>query len=259
MNYRRALSLAVLIGLAIFASQLRPERSLADTASPAATRPIAALSVKERTTLPASTRVTVGKRVTTLGVLRTEHLLALKRFANASSLGKSAGTVVALKGYQVSKKTSANIATIIAGLKDTAVIEPASGYSAGGLDMQAFCNAAQATVCLYYPASTTLCQCGGWASVLDPYITDPKICAAENGVLIVSGCQYNYPTYYTAQFNPGTGPPFAYKVACDPKYWKINAIDPHGAVAITTTVPEGQNFTTGSSPSTCVVRVWLSQ
>jgi hypothetical protein len=78
-------------------------------------------------------------------------------------------------------------------------------------------------------------------------------------VLIVSGCQYNYPTYYTAQFNPGTGPPFAYKVACDPKYWKIDTIDPHGAVAVETTIPEGQNFTTGSSPSTCIVRVWLSQ
>jgi hypothetical protein len=257
----RLVSVAVILMLATLVLQQQWNVALADSV-----RAFSSLSAHERAHLPESTKVTLGKVVTTLGTLRAEHMRLHAHFAGASSLGKRAGSAlnserfVVVRGLHV---TGLSNVAIIASLS-TPLIEPASGYAAGGLDMQAFCNAAQATICLYYPASTTLCQCGGWASFTDGYVTNASVCADENGVMLVSGCQYNYPTYYTVQFYPGAGSgpgglaPFAYKWHCDPRFWKVTEIDPHGVVAVNTTVPEGQNFTTGSSASTCLVRVWLS-
>jgi hypothetical protein len=253
---RYAFSLAALIVLAIFALQLQPEQSLAGTAQRLAegVRPFSSLSAQERAQLRPGTKVTVGKRVTTLGTLRREHKLRLARFAGASSLGKSAGASVKNKRYLVSAATKPKF-------QNLAVVEPASKYQSAPRDMKDFCNAAQATVCLYYPASTELVVAFGGPADIDPFITDKSVCAAEGGVISAYGCKYTYPLEYTAQFDPGTGPPFAYKSNCDKKYWRVYAIDPHGAVVVKTTLNTKTwiLFTTGSSRSTCLVRVWLSK
>ncbi len=181
----------------------------------------------------------VGKLTTTLGALRLEHLSTVARFGAVNPAALRVG---------------ANAAIL---LPSKAVVEPQSGYKDGASDMQAFCNAKKATLCLYYPASTTLWQGGGWASQIDTYITDPAVCAYQNGSMLASGCQYNYPTYYTANFIPGSAGPFTAKVDCDADNWTTPVIDQHGAVAVKTTRPIGHDFTTGPKVSTCLVYVTL--
>ena len=229
-----------IFALAALAAPLAPPAARAagpaGAIGPARPRLVEQLTVAERASLPDATPVMAGKVSTTLGRLRLEHLGAAQRF---SGIPTAAAARQAMYNARVT------------GLSKS-VVEPASGYKDGAADMLAFCNARQATVCLYYPPSTTLFMGGGWSSQLDPYITDKAVCASQNGVMLVSGCQYNYPTWYTANFVVGVAG-FTSKVECDPTYWKVLAIDQHGAVAVQTTVAEGATFTTGAKASTCVI------
>jgi hypothetical protein len=204
-----------------------------------AVRPIEQLSAAERARLPDSTPVTVGKTTATLGQLRKAHQGVVERF---SALTPAALQVMSNAAGLVPSKT---------------IVEPASGYKDGAADMQAFCNAKKATVCLYYPAKTTLWMGGGWADEVDPFITDPQVCHYQNGIVLAGGCQYNYPTWYTINFKVGLKG-FTTKVECDPAFWKAPTIDQHGAIAVQTTAKEGTNFTTGAKASTCVIYATLN-
>lgn len=216
------------------------------------------LSADQRLHLPDSTKVRVGNYVTTLGQLRLEHRSRMLHIQNAKLAGGTAA--LGLQNVKPIHFSPSAVNPVVLNPNmfkpGGQVIEPPSTYSQTALDMQNFCNAAQATVCLYYPASTTFCQCGGWASDIDPYITDASVCASQGGLLLQSGCQYNYNTWYKAQFNPGSG--FTTQVNCDPNYWIVTTIDNHGAIQVNTTVPEGSSFATGGSPSTCIIRAYVS-
>ena len=131
-------SAAVLAALAVGVTAARSP--VAGTA-----RPIASLTAQERLALPATTEVLVGKRRVTLGVLRAEHQQRLTRNTGAVA-GARASTALA------------NAARV---LGSTAVVESPTNYATAARDMREFCDAAQATVCLYFPASTTLFQSGG--------------------------------------------------------------------------------------------------
>jgi hypothetical protein len=81
---------------------------------------------------------------------------------------------------------------------------------------------------------------------------------ATLGVLRAEHVDYIYPAEHTTQFNPGTGPPFTYKAACDPNYWKLT-IDPHGAI-VAKAGPKplsAWNWSTGTSPVSCVVSAYI--
>jgi hypothetical protein len=211
------------------------------------------LTAQQRTQLPDSTKVSMGKYVTTLGALRLQHRNRTLQISRANGFGLGA-----VQGVNHVMPVRVGIYTGNLGqqLAGHPVIEPAADYSQTALDMQNFCNAAKAAVCLYYPAETVLCQCGGWAENDDPYITDPSVCASQGGIMLTWACQYNYNTWYKIQFNPGSG--FTYKANCDATYWKITTVDKHGAIQVDSAIPEGATFTTGSSPTSCVITAWVT-
>lgn len=213
------------------------------------------LTVQQRAQLPDSTKVLLGKYVTTLGQLRAEHRSRTLHISNASTAGTAAlQTVNASKGTHLSL-SAANYTHIALDAGGT-IAEPAKDYSQNALDAQKFCNAAQAAICLYYPASTTLTQSGGWSENIDPYITDASVCASQGGLMLSWACQYNYNDWYHLQFNPGSG--FTYKAACDSTYWTISNVDKHGSIQVDSVITLGTTFTTGGGPSSCVVRVWVT-
>jgi hypothetical protein len=220
-------------------------------------RPIASLTARERSTLPATTEMLVEKRRVTLGVLRSEHQLRLARSAGSAAAGLRAGAALTPKGAGLVRvRGGAAVAQNVTWQQGTPVVEAPATYAGAARDMRIFCDAAQATICLYYPASTTLFLGGGTSDDVDPLITDPALCKAEGSILLAGGCQFAYPNWLIAQFDPGTGSPFAYKAKCDAAYWKVAAVDPHGAVKVLPVQHLGDTFTTASTPASCIVRVW---
>ena len=213
----------------------------------------ASLTADQRNRLPDHTRVSVGKYLVTLGALRAAHQARAMHVASAASAGSAAGQALSsLKGIPVGIDPALLGKVSLLGVP---VIEPATEFADNALDQQKFCNAAQAAVCLYYPASTTLFQGGGWSSEIDPYITDVSLCKSGGGDPLADGCQYNYDAWHKALFSPGSG--FTYKVACDAKYWNVVTVDKHGAILVHSVIPGGTTFSTGASPSSCVIRVWV--
>jgi hypothetical protein len=218
----------------------------------------ASLTSQQRTQLPDDTKVSVGKYIVTLGVLRAQHRSRTMHITTAATAGSAASLAVnGSKALHLSVRPAVFSSNVLG----NPVIEPAASYSQTALDMQKFCNAAQATVCLYYPASTTLQSYNGMALDLDPYITDASVCASQGGSEGSFGwgsefCQFNYNTWYNAQFNPGSG--FTYKATCDPTYWTITKVDQHGAILVNSAIPANTLFTTGGNPSSCVIRAWVT-
>ena len=91
---------------------------------------------------------------------------------------------------------------------------------------------------------------------MDPLITDPAICKAYGSYFGSYGCDFVYPNWLRTNFDPGSGRKFTYNVKCDPAYWKVETVDRHGAVLVMPVQKLGDRFTTGSTPASCVVRVW---
>jgi hypothetical protein len=252
---RRCLAVAALLAVTQFLGAA-PQGATSTTA----VRPFTALNADQRAHLPDSTPVIVGKRKATLGVLRAEHLRRAGRTAAANAAG--ALTVKALSTTVMRNSLSGSILKLLSG---GLVVEPAAAYSGDGYgpfanDVRAFCKAAQATLCLYYPAQTTFWLNQGThdSEDNDPFITDATICTTEGGTMISGNCDYIYPAEHISQFNPGSGPPFTYQADCDSNYWKLT-VDSHGAI-VAKAGPKplsSWNFSTGASPVSCVVRAYI--
>jgi hypothetical protein len=90
----------------------------------------------------------------------------------------------------------------------------------------------------------------------DPLITDQSVCNNDGGKLGGDGCELWYPVYYIVNFKP-TGA-LSTKASCDPP--GTYTVQPKGD-AVTVAVPFNPDWplTTGSTPETCVVQVWLYQ
>ena len=152
----------------------------------------------------------------------------------------------------------------------TPVVEPTHFYGLAAKDMKDFCDAAKATVCLYYPASTTLVNDTYSAVDIDPLITDPALCKSQGGLSAYEvsklfgvpapfqGCQFLYGNRQITQFDPGA-PPYKHLATCDAKYWHVDAYDQKGAVSVSSVQAKGQTFTIGVTPATCLVRVWVTK
>ena len=232
-----------------------------------AVRPFSALSADERVRLPDNTQVVVGKRTATLGVLRAEHVRRKSRMVAATAAAALA--VNALASKPIRRSVGGLVGPIgpigIGDATGRLVVEPAAAYSGDGYgpyanDLRAFCNAAHATLCLYYPGQTTFWLNQGThdSEDNDPFITDAGICTSEGGMMIGGNCDYIYPAQHISQFNPGPGAPFTYKTDCDPSYWTLT-VDPHGAI-VARPGPRpfsSWNWSTGSGPVSCVVSAYI--
>jgi hypothetical protein len=141
---------------------------------------------------------------------------------------------------------------------------PGPGIAPVPKDWQDFCHAASATACIYLPANASFTLpvvVGGYAGKVvetedvDPLIMDQSVCNYDGGFLDgTDGCVFWYFPAYYGDFKP-TGA-LSTTASCDsPGTYQV---DPKGAVELG--VPVGsQPFTTGSTPQTCVVQVWMYQ
>jgi hypothetical protein len=121
-----------------------------------------------------------------------------------------------------------------------------------------FCNAAQPTVCLYFPADVGCHEVSESAICDDWMITDDAICGYNGGRLYTGFggfCRFAYPLWQRKQFVP-TGPAAAV-ASCDVGHYKL---DQKGAVEAV--APDNYQygwFKLPDSPQSCVVQVRLSR
>jgi hypothetical protein len=242
----------------------------ASSAAGAPERSIEAMTPAQRTNLPSATMVRLASgRVASLGVLRSEHQARLARFAQAASSNLALNGEGALPTPD-SKKRPPPLAKLV-------TMEP---IKQGPADYRAFCNAARASGCLYFPPRTTLYPSppgGGEPSQPpntlideDPLILEPKLCESEGGGEFYfngkpRGCVYAYPDHYSSTFNPGSPPPgeqiggnITWTKQCSSSI--TLSIDLHGAIrmaASKTRTRNGLEFKTGQNGSSCVVSVYI--
>jgi hypothetical protein len=127
-------------------------------------------------------------------------------------------------------------------------------------DYMGFCQAANASACVYLPANTTFDTYQfphGLAVAVteDLFIFDPGVCAADGGSWISdqSVCVFTYPVSELTNFKPGVG--LSQKADCSGQGFTYG-VDPRGAILIDGHVQDENRFITGSSARTCVIQVW---
>jgi hypothetical protein len=238
-----------------------------DSSRPAAaqaTKLLGSIPLAQRLTLPPSTVVRLADgRIVTIGSLLTEHAARLQRFANARSLGT---------GLHLSRPFALGSQVLHFTGGTAAAPAPSAGPSAAGLrlvkrtfsainfagDYNAFCNAAQATACLYYPAGVPLEINNGAVSDAD-YLIAQTPCTQEGGEsfsggtpLTYWGCLFIYPLSDGFSFFPGVPSNMQVIQAC-PAPFKAD-IDPHGAVTVASTI--STTTFTPSATMSCVVQAY---
>lgn len=210
-------------------------------------RDLKTMSLQDRMTLPATTKITLGKATTTLGALRANHnalvasrqrvktlsMANLRTVARADhSFAKSFGTAIRL-GHSINLGAPAPANSVTAASRN--------GFAA---DYQQFCNSVPATVCLYYPPGVAWYaqdQHGNYQTV-DALITDANVCTQEGGSIgtltsgpysaSVSGCIYTYPSAQSVNFLP-PAKGFTTTGWCNATSGNFSSrIDQHGAVQI---------------------------
>jgi hypothetical protein len=265
----RLLALAITVVAALLLSVLPASAAQKNAASP-----IESLSAAQRASLPDATLVTVTfaktVRTVSLGTLRSEHQLRLQRFANAAKLGALAR---APEQKLVPGKVIKKLVPMNYSLTSFNIVASGASYYPGPLpaDFLAFCKAARATGCLYFPSGAPLMFVNNQSTTSpivdeDPLITDAQLCKSEGGSMwswpkIPAMCVYEYPVIYTLDFNPGTPTAQGYPVTsfgnCKSQLFTKPAVDPHGALALgvaTTILGNGYPLTAVAS---CVVDVFV--
>jgi hypothetical protein len=243
--------------------------------APGSSLPVAAQTPKllgsiplaQRLTLPPSTMVRLADgRIVSIATLMAEHTARLQRFGNARSLATrlqlSHPFVI---GSQKLRFTGGTPASAPA---------PAPSASAAGAglplvkrtfnsirwagDYNAFCNAAQATACLYYPAGVPLEINNGAVSDAD-YLVGQTTCTEEGGQAfsggapsVYWGCLFIYPLSDQYSFFPGVPSNMQVVQACPAPF--VADIDPHGAIALSSTMTT-IHFTPSATMS-CVVQAY---
>jgi hypothetical protein len=130
-------------------------------------------------------------------------------------------------------------------------------------DYTAFCNAAQASACVYLPPNTTvttdytsnLNNPNAFVLDVDPLITDPATCTSLGGSLdSMQQCVFKYFSNQQTNFKyPGGTPSWAYN--CDPGYYRLDVKDGMVSVDVGFFTP----YTTGAAPFDCVIQLWFNQ
>jgi hypothetical protein len=245
--------------------------------------PIEKLSTSQRATASDSTVVTVNSKLTTtLGKLRAAHKSREQALIAAKSTGAAAGTSLKAAKLQIVRlgKNTSKILPIVGhggpvfgpnstptpftylrvgGYLDpvqlfnlsTTVVEPSSSYASAPADMRAFCSAAQASACAYFPPNVYLVPSGSNLVDEDPYIPGAQ-CTQEGGTYDGNLCYFAYPYQVVVNFNPGNYQ-IATSASCNPP-WQYQ-IDVHGAIII---MLAGNKIpsSTGAN-ATCIVHVTI--
>jgi len=232
---------------------------------------IEALSAAQLASMPASTVVmlSTGRKVA-LDVLRQEHAARLVRFGQAAKLGS--GIAAGLKpplsesGARSGPSAPSNgpgVATLVGSAQ-----VPMKPNPHAAADYQAFCKAAAASACLYFPGPTAAFRVipGQDPNILydsDPLVTDPGVCNSQGGIIQSgqnAGCAYGYPYTYTSNFNPGPasaqgiGSGVTSTSACNSP--ATVTVDPKGAIVMAGNFLEGTNSAIPAT-LTCVVKVYV--
>jgi hypothetical protein len=258
MSFRQPLCAIALASFA-FASPVSPGGIAAHAAQTvednlATTGPlkIERLSSAQLVSMPAATIVVLqtGRRVS-LGDLRAEHTARLARFANARTLA------LRMRPKQLTGGTGYALVTM--------TVDPH-----GAADYQAFCQAAAASGCLYFPGPAGYFShlAGQKPNLLfdyDPLVTDPGVCGSQGGIIVSAnspaGCAYGYPYTYSSNFNPGPTLPghaigafIKVQQTCTPPV-SVN-VDHNGAIAMQGNFAASGSDVVTTSMLTCAV--WVS-
>ena len=239
------------------------------SAAGAPAMPIEEITPAQRASLPDATLVRLAfGRVASLGVLRSEHQARMARFAKAASANVTLNRESAPPTPDNKKKP------LPRGKQVT--MDP---IKQGPADYRAFCNAAHASACLYFPPRATLYPPDGGPGEppnslvdFDALIDEPKACESEGGYERYANgkalsCVYSYPGLYSSNFNPGPPPPgdqiggnVTWTKQCSSSI--ALTIDPHGAIRMAVRKAEtqkGLGFKTGQDGSSCVVSVYVQE
>ncbi len=250
-------------------------------------RPISSLTAEERARLPDNTQVTLesGKTVS-LGTLRAEHRARLERFSRAAALGKiaagklsphpaprtqisSTGAGKAGSSAPPGKAVGGRTAQVSPNISLPPALVPFqfsasknSGFPVPR-DYLDFCQAANASACIYQPANATFKKIvrpeEHKSSALEQdFLIDRAICEFDGGQFGAADpaspaardvCNFFYPMEQTTSFKP-TGP-LDTSTVCDPPAKYI--VDPKGAVQVSIETA----VSTGPTPVSCIVQVWI--
>ena len=266
---------------------------------------ITALTLQQRMNLPENTQVTLKSgRTTTLGALRAEHRARMVSFEKAAALGRAQAARLKVGANNSAVMTSQSAITApaagkpgnTAAMKNSAAIGGPNAASPGpkaaartsfvlpktlvplpnisskspdGIlprDYRDFCQAAEASACIYLPANTSFFpgeyvgnKNTPFVAASDPLIMDANVCAYDGGSLDPQyGCVFYYPMAEVTNFIPNA--PISSNASCDPAAHYV--VDAKGAVQVRFTATAYTNleaFTTPQAPVTCAVQVWLSQ
>jgi len=249
-------------------------------------RLITSVSINDRASLPDSTMVKLTSgRIASLGTLRAEHRARLERFSRAAGLGQAVAAKLSASPVNAAQANPATApetqprskvtgsSSVKAG--NSAVTGPITQLRIGWVPLQIptsygtipkdyvdFCKAARGTVCIYLPANSTITAFTGdpttatsWAWEEDPFISDKSVCTYDGGILVpLSGCLFYYPVIHVVNFKPTGG--VSTTAACDlPSTYYL---DPKGAIKASYPYPS-PTFTTGGTPITCAVQVWVDK
>ncbi len=154
---------------------------------------------------------------------------------------------------------------------------PRQGHSGTPIpvDYQLFCDGAHASACIYLPPKTTLVssQAPGWEGLqqqiakiakgdfdqffidVDPLITDQSFCQDWHGVWVDASqvCEFWYFSTQRTAYKPKGSPASA--ASCEPQ--TNYQIDPKQGTVTANFSYSGSSITTGATPITCVVQVWM--
>jgi hypothetical protein len=262
-----------------------------------APRPINSITIAERQSLSDSTMVKLQSgRVASMGTLRAEHRARLSRFSRAASLGRAFAAQLAAQPasaaqlgsplntarsarptpvpstYDRKVNTGATRAPIgIGGSLDDVSDRTLVPFVYPSLrpmpkDYADFCKAANPTVCVYFPANSTLYHVESWdwdpwmpGNTLvdeDPLIFDPSVCSYSGGFPSGAECVFYYIFEDLKNFKP-TGP-LTTKVLCNPPATYV--FDAKGAVKVATPFMVGSHsYVTGGTEIKCAVQVWIGK
>ncbi|HEY6306084.1 MAG TPA: hypothetical protein VI488_06440 [Candidatus Angelobacter sp.] len=272
---------------------LSPPRSVGG----AAPRSIASLTVQERMRLPDNTGIKLKSgRIATLGKLRAEHRARMENFSRAAVLGRAvvgkltnappvagravAGTLTkappevsgggAHRPNTKDPPTKSALSTSAAPSTAMSIFPVAMPdmtkvlYGPIPQDYLNFCQAANASTCVYLPANTTFdaYQFPSWHATFavteDPLIVDPGACLSDGGRWVSDYlvCDFYYPVSELLNYKswPGVS---SQKADCSGQGFTYT-VDPRGAIQIDGHVQDSITFVTGSSARTCVIQVWTN-
>jgi hypothetical protein len=219
--------------------------------------PFEKMSIDDRLkNAPDSTVVHLGTGTTTLGAMRAAHAAREAALSQAGALGLAAQgkmtTVVGLTTVTVGGLRAVDVGGTP---PPKPVVEPQSDYASAPADMKAFCKAAAASACLYFPPGNTMYTNGNIAFEEDMLVTQSQ-CTQEGGGwyqgYVGFYCQYNYPAVVVVHFAPAANYKFTQSAHCDKNIFSYT-VDDHGAIQITANVA-GLGTTTGDDAS-CLVTV----